>query len=819
MKRSLLAVFAVFAVFSTVACDGQGGAETSATDQRVARLVESLSLEQKVAQMIQGEIKHVTPDDVREYGLGSVLNGGGSFPNGEKLASLDAWTALADDYYAASIDTSAGNAGIPIIWGTDAVHGHNNVIGATLFPHNIGLGAANDPTLVGKIAAATAREVKATGIDWIFAPTIAVAQDPRWGRTYESFSSDTARVAQFAAPIVEGMQSEGMVATAKHFIGDGGTFKGIDQGDTRLSLEALLDIHGAGYYEALDAGVMSVMATFNSWNGDKIHGNHELLTKVLKERLAFEGFVVSDWNGIGQVDGCTNANCAQAINAGIDMIMAPEDWKELHGVILEQVRAGEITEARIDDAVTRILKVKAKIGLLDRKSPSETAAAFKESVGSPEHRALARQAVRRSLVMLKNEQGLIPLHPKGAYLITGPAADDIGMQSGGWTISWQGTGNVKSDFPGGTSILDGLAEHVDAAGGRVLSAQDYPSSGKPDAVIYAFGETPYAEGVGDIETLAWQQRSQHDKKAIDYWRAQGVPVVSVFVTGRPRWVNAEINASNAFVVAWLPGSEGSGVADVLFKDANGLVQYDFVGRLPMAWPANDVNATDPDRPVEEAAFSLGFGLAASESATFTPLSEQAVGKLDDSTEILFEGGARAPWMIYLGDEKDPALAAGPGNAKSAGGGLLLTVTDRDIQEDARRLQWIDGGQAASIYFGRGQAWDASGLASAEGALTIDWRWLSGNLGELQLLVSCGADCGASLPIAPMMANVVPGKWLTLSLPLRCLSAAGVDITRLESPFGLQARGPLMLEFSAVSVTDAPAANNVLDCPSFSNTNN
>jgi beta-glucosidase len=607
MKRALLSCLAVFAL---VACEGQGVPESSAIDQRVALLVDSLSLEQKVAQMIQGEIKHVTPDDVREYGLGSVLNGGGSFPNGEKLASLDAWTALADDYYAASIDTSAGNAGIPIIWGTDAVHGHNNVIGATLFPHNIGLGAANDPALVGKIAAATAREVKATGIDWIFAPTIAVAQDPRWGRTYESFSSDTARVAQFAAPIVEGMQSEGMVATAKHFIGDGGTFRGIDQGDTRLSLEALLDIHGAGYYEALDAGVMSVMATFNSWNGDKIHGNHELLTKVLKERLAFEGFVVSDWNGIGQVNGCTNANCAQAINAGIDMIMAPEDWKELHGVILEQVRTGEITEARIDDAVTRILKVKANVGLLDRKPPSATAAAFKDSVGSPEHRSLARQAVRKSLVMLKNEQSLIPLQPTGTYLITGPAADDIGMQSGGWTISWQGTGNVKSDFPGGTSILDGLAEQIDAAGGRVLSAKDYPGSEKPDAVIYVFGETPYAEGVGDIETLAWQQRSQHDKKAIDYWRAQGIPVVSVFVTGRPRWTNAEINASNAFVVAWLPGSEGAGVADVLLKDANGSVQYDFVGRLPMAWPANDVNAIDPDRPVQEAAFPLGFGLAA-----------------------------------------------------------------------------------------------------------------------------------------------------------------------------------------------------------------
>lgn len=813
VSRAVTAFFAVALLFFG-GCDGSGMQEpllsgpSTDTEAQVERILTSLTLEQKVAQMIQGEIKYVSPDDVRRYGLGSVLNGGGSFPDGDKHASLDDWTALADAYHEASTDTSEGSAGIPIIWGTDAVHGHNNVIGATLFPHNIGLGAANDPTLVEAIARATAREVKATGIDWIFAPTIAVAKDPRWGRTYESFSSEPERVAQFAAPIVKAMQGEDIVATAKHFIGDGGTYQGDDQGDTRLPLEDLLAVHGQGYTKALDAGVQSVMASFNSWNGDKIHGNEELLTGVLKERMAFQGFVVSDWNGIGQVAGCTDSNCAKAINAGIDMLMVPEDWKELMFTTIQQVRDGVIPEARIDDAVRRILTVKIDAGLMDRQKPSETAAPYKQQVGSIEHRSLARDAVRRSLVLLKNSDGLLPLSPRGRYLVAGPGADNIGMQSGGWTISWQGTGNVKEDFPGATSILDGLLAQIDRAGGEVVT--DLDGKERVNAVIYVFGETPYAEGVGDIESLAWQQRSKQDLAALQSFKEAGIPVVSLFITGRPRWINSELNASDALVVAWLPGSEGEGVADVLLRDETDLLQYDFVGRLPMAWPNADINHLDPDLPVTDELFPVGYGLSSTDILPSQAYSEVAVGVLKDEPELLFSGGERAPWLFYLGDAKDPALAAGPGDSKSASGGLSVTVTDREVQEDTRRLTWRTAPQPASIYFGRGAAWDASGLASAGGELSITWRILEGDPKGLQVVVGCGAGCEATVT-ADQIMSVDAFNWQESRIPLACFEKAGVDVRTIYSPFGLRASENLIVELWDVRITDSPSLNALKRC--------
>ena len=320
-------------------------------EARVASLLKTMTLEQKVGQMVQGEIKTVAPADLTKYHLGSVLNGGGSFPNEQKNSTMSDWLKLSDQYYLASLDKSQGGAGIPVVWGTDAVHGHNNVIGATLFPHNIGLGAANDPELMKKIGEITAREVAVTGIDWIFAPTVAVVKDNRWGRTYEGYSSEMPIIKSYAGEIVLGLQGEPgdlrtnqqrVIATAKHFIGDGATYRGIDQGDTRMALDELLQEHGAGYYEAIDADVQTVMASFNSWNGLKLHGHKFLLTDVLKDQMGFDGFVVSDWNGIGQIEGCTNKSCYQAINAGIDMVMAPQDWKAFLKDTIAKVKSGDI---------------------------------------------------------------------------------------------------------------------------------------------------------------------------------------------------------------------------------------------------------------------------------------------------------------------------------------------------------------------------------------------------------------------------------------------------------------------------------------------
>ena len=565
-----------------------------AVEAQVQSILQDMTLEQKVGQMIQGEIKWVSPQDVTKYHLGSVLNGGGSFPNKNKGSSVDDWLQLADRYYHASMDRSAGGAGIPLVWGTDAVHGHNNVIGATLFPHNIGLGVANDPALMRKIGEITAREVAVTGIDWIFAPTVAVVKDYRWGRTYEGYSSEPAIVRSYAGEIILGMQgepgelrtdSEKVIGTAKHFIGDGGTYRGIDQGDVVMDLEQLLEEHGQGYYTALEADVLTVMASFNSWNGLKLHGHKQLLTDVLKGRWGFDGFVVSDWNGVGQVKGCNNESCAASINAGVDMIMVPEDWKALWHNTIDQVKSGEIAMSRIDDAVRRILRVKIRAGLFEKGAPSTRKVAGNKSlIGAPEHRAVARDAVRKSLLLLKNKNQLLPLQPEQHVLVTGDGADNIGKQNGGWTITWQGTENKNSEFPGATSIYAGLNSALENIGSTSELSTDGSWTKKPDVAVVVFGEEPYAEGVGDIESLVYKNGNKSDLKLLQSFKDKNIPVVAVFLTGRPLWINAELNSSDAFVVAWLPGTEGAGIADVMVADAEGQPRFDFTGRLSFDWP-------------------------------------------------------------------------------------------------------------------------------------------------------------------------------------------------------------------------------------------
>ena len=779
---------------------------------KVDALIATMTLEQKVAQMIQGEIAHVTPDDLREYGLGSVLNGGGSFPGKEKYATLEDWVQLADDYYRASIDTSGGTAGIPVVWGTDAVHGHNNVIGATIFPHNIALGAAGDPLLVSAIASATATEVKATGIDWIFAPTVAVAMDSRWGRTYESYGSDPELVRSFAGGVVDAMQGAGIIATAKHFIGDGGTYRGVDQGDTRLSKEDLMTVHGQGYVAAVDAGVMTVMASFNSWNGDKIHGNRELLTDVLRDELGFNGFVVSDWNGIGQVSGCRPDDCAQAINAGIDMVMVPEDWKALHQNMLAQVKSGEIKEARIDEAVRRILAVKFAAGLMDRGLPSQRAKPLFDAVGSDAHRELAREAVRRSLVLLKNDAGLLPLDPAGNYRLAGSGADDIGLQSGGWTISWQGTGNVNSDFPGGSSILDGFLQQARAAGGNVALFDPEEAGAAPDAAIVVMSENPYAEGQGDIDSLAWQQGISKDLELIRQFKSAGIPVVTLFMTGRPRWVNAEMNASDAFVVAWLPGSEGGAIADVLTGASVNGRPLEFEGQLPMPWPGQDVNPENNDLSVSAHAFPAGYGLTMSQQEAWVALSETPVGTKESLDEWVFDKGVRDPWTLFIGDDFDWAVKVGPRGATSARGELSLSVVDREVQEDARRVEFRGSGEHLSqIYFQFENPVDMRQLEMADGALTFEMRMLKRPTEPVTLRMDCGWPCSGELDITTILAKSPAAEWQRLAFPMKCFAQLGVDSSKVNTPFLLATTGELSFELSHVVLAESAGEASVMSC--------
>lgn len=829
-------------------------------EQAVADLLARMTLEQKVGQMVQAEIQYITPAQVKQYHVGSVLNGGGSWPGTNKSASAADWVALADAYYNASNDTTGGAEGeylaIPILWGTDAVHGHSNVIGATLFPHNIGLGAANDPELIERIGAATAREVAATGIDWTFAPTLAVVRDDRWGRTYEGYSEDPEIVRAYAGRMVDGLQGAAdtaelfgdahVIATAKHFLGDGGTQYGKDQGDTLVSEEELRDIHAQGYLTALGAGAQTVMASFSSWQGQKMHGNRYLLTDILRGRFRFDGFVIGDWNGHGQLAGCDNSQCAAAILAGVDMIMVPDNWQAFIANTIAQVQSGDIPMTRIDEAVTRILRVKMRAGLLGPKAgkgaPSTRALAGQgELIGSPEHRALAREAVRKSLVLLKNKNGTLPLAKSARVLVAGKSADDIGNQSGGWTITWQGTGNQNTDFPNAQSIYAGIAEAV-TGGSATLSADGSAAAADAfDVAVVVIGETPYAEGQGDItrfQTLEHAVHHPEDLAVIETIRenAPGLPIVTVFLSGRPLYVNEELNRSDAFVAAWLPGSEGGGVADVLFGD------HDFTGKLSFSWPGSDcqtgINRELSGAPDASALFPYGFGLGYADVDTLG----------DDLPEISSERGCDAP-DLPVGTTNEPLLLftsganrgdyvmriGGPSNWSGIdvaqqtalpGGEISVTTIDGSIQGSAKRVTWNGIGQLYSQLSSVAPGTNLGVYANSQTALAFRVRVDDLQAAIVNLSVHCEYPCLADLPLVSTLQSIADGNWHDLHVPLQCLLDKGLDITRVNTPFLIYAEGQMTLaiediRWEPMSADAAPdcsvytATRDVLDQPVLS----
>jgi beta-glucosidase len=787
---------------------------------RIQEIMKDLTLEQKVGQMVQGEIKWVKPSDVTKYHLGSILNGGGSFPNKNKNSTMQDWLSLADDYYLASQDTSGGGAGIPIVWGTDAVHGHNNVVGATLFPHNIGLGAANDSDLMKKIGEITAREVAVTGIDWVFAPTVAVAKDNRWGRTYEAYSSQSPIIKSYAGEIVAGLQGplaglstneSKVIATAKHFIGDGGTLRGVDQGDTIMSLQELLDEHGQGYYEALDAEVQTVMATFNSWNGVKIHGHKFLLTDVLKNQMGFDGFVVSDWNGIGQVEGCTNNSCAQAINAGVDMVMVPEQWKGFLRNTLKQVKAGEISMARIDDAVERILRVKIRAGLFEKGLPSSREVAGNAGlIGAPAHREVARDAVRKSLVLLKNDD-VLPLRAGKHVLVAGDGADNIGKQNGGWTITWQGTENKNSEFPGATSIYDGLAKAIKSIGGSTELSVSGNWSKKPDVAVVVFGEEPYAEGQGDVHTLAYRNGRTEDLELMQKLQSQDIPVVSVFITGRPLWVNAEINSSDAFVVAWLPGTEGGGVADVLVADSDNNPRYDFTGRLSFDWPNKDMNSQNEALPVFDNLLQLGQGLSyGDETILSDSLSEVSAAAPSSEANIIFSGSSQEPWLAYVGDASDWHRQISGTQGSSPQGGLSVVTVDGLVQEDSRKLTWT-GGHESQFYWQAASPADLTDLKSKNGALMMEFKVDQHPMGVVTQRMDCGWPCSGAIDMTEFFKSVPEGQLSRIGISLQCFDKLGVDLSKVTSPMVLVSEEPFVLTIRDVRIVPDASQESMISC--------
>ena len=756
-----------------------------ATEARITALLASMSLEEKVGQTIQADIASITPEDLRRYPLGSLLAGGNSAPHADNRAPAADWVALIESYRKVAAEPRPGHTPIPLIFGIDAVHGHNKIKGATVFPHNVGLGAARDPALIRRIGAATAEEVSATGADWTFGPTVAVPRDVRWGRSYEGYAEDPEVAASYSGPMALGLQGAlqtgrplapgHVVGSAKHFLADGGTYNGVDQGDAKIPERELVRLHVAGYPPAIDAGILTVMASFSSWNGVKHTGNGSLLTGVLKERMGFQGFVVGDWDAQGQVAGCTITDCPQALNAGLDMYMAPGSWKGLFENTLAEVKSGRIAMSRLDDAVRRVLRVKYKAGLFNGPSP---AVGRFDRLGSPEHRAVARQAVRESLVLLKNNGGLLPLKASAHILVAGDGADNIGKQSGGWTLNWQGVGNANADFPNGQSIYAGVVEAVKAAGGAAELSPEGEFTRKPDVAIVVFGENPYAEFQGDIPSLDFESGDRHDLALIRKLKAAGIPVVSVFLSGRPLWTNPEINASDAFVAAFLPGTEGGGVADVLIRKPNGAIRHDFRGRLSFSWPKRaDRGPGHREEPTYDPQFAYGYGLSYAHPAQVPPLSEdpgQVAAQLN--IERYFAAGrAPAPWSL------------------STSGAASLRAIDAGAQENARRVDF--SGQGTGQVTVSGAVADLSRQTTGDMAVLFRYRVDAAPTAPVRLSVSCGDACGASLDVTRLLTPQPDGGWKTWKIKLSCFRDRGADMSRISTPFALATPGKLAIAFT------------------------
>ncbi|MBU2446265.1 MAG: glycoside hydrolase family 3 C-terminal domain-containing protein [Bacteroidetes bacterium] len=598
MKIFLVVIF--FVVIFSQSCKNQttdpSSPNTLSLDQKVDSVLALMTLDEKIGQMTQVDRSFLEKEeDIKNYFLGSLLSGGGSSPSNNSPAG---WADMYDRYQSFALQTRLK---IPLLYGIDAVHGHNNVKGAVIFPHNIGMGATNNPSLVEEAARITAAEVYGTGIRWTFSPCIAVPRDERWGRTYEGFGEIPEITEAMSEAMVKGYQGNkldlpgSILACAKHFVGDGGTEGGKDQGDTKINEATLRSIHMKGYISAIKARVKSIMASYNSWNGSKIHGNKYLLTEVLKNELGFKGFLVSDWEAIDQLPGDYKSDIETSINAGIDMVMVPRKYKEFLANLKSLVNDNKVPISRINDAVKRILKVKFELGLFEKPYTDRT---FTPLIGSSSHREVARDCVRQSLVLLKNENNSLPISKSLKRIhVAGKNANNLGYQCGGWTISWQGG---SGDITTGTTILQAIKNTVSLATNVTYSIDGLGAEGA-DFGIVVIGETPYAEGNGDRSDL---NISQEDLLAIVKMKGAGIPVLTILISGRPMILGQALSISDALISAWLPGTEGQGVADVIFGD------YNPTGRLTHSWPRTmgqiPINYGDSNY---DPLFPYGFGLS------------------------------------------------------------------------------------------------------------------------------------------------------------------------------------------------------------------
>ena len=834
-------------------------------EEKIREILSQMTLEEKVGQMIQPDLREVTIEEAGRYKLGSILNGGGAWPLGSKYSLSSDWVNLADEYFNSVAKAFEGRGfTIPFMWATDAVHGHNNVYGATLFPHNIGLGSAHDPDLIRRIGIATAREIAVTGLDWSFSPTVAVPQNLRWGRVYEGYSQDPQITSDYAREMVLGLQGElsklgepgNVISTLKHWVGDGGTLDGIDRGQNHDSEIDLINTHARGYFAGIEAGAQVVMVSFNSWvnpknvsvSGDaeynyKIHGSGYLIRDVLKGKLGFDGIVITDWNGHAEVAGCRGSDCPDAVLAGNDIIMvtARSDWKAFYGNLLSQVRSGLIPIDRIDDAVTRILRVKMRAGLWEKPSPKlRMFSGRQELLNSQEHRNLAREAVRKSLVLLKNDQGILPLRRDANYVVVGSAARDIQKQTGGWSLTWQGNENDGLlDFPGAKTIFDAVSDEVghDRVFASIESAPD-------DAIaIVVIGEEPYAEMLGDIsptKTLEYSRIKKSYGKDLALLRdlsEHGLQIVTVFFSGRPLYVNEEINLSTAFIAGWLPGTAGEGVTDLLF--ANG--DHDFTGRLSFAWPGKKCDAVlaqsnrelqsnengfdleptdDQTRPL----FPLGYGLsyAQNRSDTFgidtshVALDERDYGcgfnakdqRVASDPIRLFGVGAEDDFTMLISGASTNWAGIKTSNGSSREIREVATTPIDFIHQQDGLLVEFSGYGPGQIYLAStdGSGSDLQRFVNADGALKVNFALTSQVPDSLILAMHCGWPCKGEVNLIDFVADkdrLNNHEWVTASVPLALLEEDGMSFLNVTAPFLIFSDSELELLLGNIEIAPGP----------------
>ena len=767
----------------------------------VEKIMMDMTVEEKVGQTIMADLDFISPSDLKRFPIGGILNGGNTSPNGNQKASTEEWKQLAEDFYIES--TSRGGANIPILWGTDAVHGHSNVFGATIFPHNIGLGATANEKLLKDIGSAVAEEVLATGIYWTFAPTVTVPQDYRWGRTYEGYSESPELVSRLGEAFIYGLQGEGenfladnkIIGTAKHFLGDGGTALNssqayiLDQGDTRVDEQTLKKIHGTPYYSALDACIQTVMASFNSWNGKKVHGDYYLLTEVLKNQMGFDGFVVGDWNGHGQIPGCSNGSCPTSLNAGVDMNMVPENWRDLYRNTLRQVKNGDIPIERLDDAVRRIISVKQKLGLFNGKRPSNSP--FKK-VGLKHNRDIARQAVRESMVLLKNNNNVLPLTKGKKILVVGADANSLKTQTGGWTLDWQGTNNRNIDFPGSIPFLTALVEkageeNIDYVENLTQVKKDY------DVAVVVYGEQPYAEGVGDRQNLNFD--GNRHISALNLLKKKKIPTVSIFLTGRPLWVTREINLSDSFVVAWLPGTESRGMTDVLFH--NGINDYDFSGKLPFSWPRNTKQANlNYFDATSNPLFNFGFGLTYQDEININELDEGDKSELKIDSIELMNGTINDKFNGYIRESDLAEVKISSNKVSSQNDFISIDLIDVNIQDDTLKINVQKSEYLNSFFLLSKEILDLSSLSDGYINLTARVNDIDG---EVKYILSCGVGC---FPVVDLTNFLQESEdFIDYSIPLKCFTNySNLDLTKVNLPMYLATQGPLDIDISKANIS-------------------